>query len=376
MELTYFNYTVHRAESRWDRRRFLHRWWQLQHDDTRWTPPFYPRLRQALNPTHALALDPRRAVPVHLEALARRQQRTESHAGLGYGGAFMEEPVATALLLAPHQETGMAYLTLLHCVNNSETLERLVGEVMEQAWALGCHRVVGPTALSLYLPIGALHNYFHVTPPLHTPYNPPYLPELLGEVLEPLSETRLYQMLVPPEVPLGKSPNLRLRPFDPTRLASDLLPLFVATQDEESEWPPPTAADVLFLLSWLQQWPLYGWLAETAQQPVGFTLLQPDLATSVRHANGGRNPLWRLWLNWRSRRPTRAGRLLYGAVLPAWRGQGIGRLLWQQALHTARSQDWATLTAGPVSADSPAAQFLTAQGAEAQQRYVLYGGPG
>jgi GNAT superfamily N-acetyltransferase len=119
--------------------------------------------------------------------------------------------------------------------------------------------------------------------------------------------------------------------------------------------------------------PLFGWLAQVKDQPVGFILLQPDLAPALKWANGGRMLPWQLWLQWRSRRRVRQGRLLYGAVLPAWRKQGIGRQLWTQALQVAHAQEWQCLTIGPVPADSPASSFLTQQGAEAQQRYVLYG---
>jgi GNAT superfamily N-acetyltransferase len=115
-----------------------------------------------------------------------------------------------------------------------------------------------------------------------------------------------------------------------------------------------------------------GWLAQTAGQPAGFILLGPDLAGPLRRASGGRNPLWRLWLAAASRRPVSAGRVLLAAVAPAWRRQGIGRLLWQQALATARAQGWHTLTAGPVPDDSAGAHFLAACGAKPQQRYAVY----
>jgi len=122
----------------------------------------------------------------------------------------------------------------------------------------------------------------------------------------------------------------------------------------------------------LAAWPLSGWLAQVDDKSVGFILLQPDLAGSVQSAHGGRNPLWRLWLTWRSQRPVRAGRLLYGAVLPAWRNQGIGRQLWRKALDTAQQVGWQTLTIGPVTDATPGAAFLGKQGAQAQQKYRLY----
>ncbi len=54
-----------------------------------------------------------------------------------------------------------------------------------------------------------------------------------------------------------------------------------------------------------------------------------------------------------------------GAVLLAWRSQGIGRQLWQQA-------GWQALPIGPITDSTPGAAFLKQQGAQAQQRYQLY----
>ena len=67
-----------------------------------------------------------------------------------------------------------------------------------------------------------------------------------------------------------------------------------------------------------------------------------------------------------------AGRLLFGGVLPKWRGQGIGHQLWRQALLTAQTQHWQTLTVGPVAEGTPGVAFLEKRGAQAQQIYTLY----
>lgn len=375
MDTDYFNYRRHIAEGWWDRRSFVHKWWRLQSRDRRWVPPLYPRLWRALvSPTcDYLAQQPPQLF--YLEALARRRQRTDAPLGTpSFSGAWMEEPVAvTALLTGRAAALGVAYLALLHAVNHVEAMERFWGDLLEVLWGAGCRRVLGPTGLSPLLPAGALQNYFHITPPLHTPYNPPYLPEVLESVMKPVQEFELYHATVPETVP-GQDDVLQIEAFAPQRLAQDLLPLFVASVPHWEDAGPPDAAEVCFVLEWLQHGPLYGWLALAAGVPVGFVLLQPDLAPSVQRAGGGRNPAWRLWLAWRSRQPVRAGRLLYGGVLPAWRRQGVGRRLWQQGLALARQLGWRSLAIGPVIADSAAAQFLRRQGAEPRQRYLVYGG--
>jgi GNAT superfamily N-acetyltransferase len=371
----YFNYTVHYPEGRWERRAFLHKWWRLYAGDRRWAPPHYPTLWRSLQPARNPYLVQRKSLPIYLEALPRRRpQQAGLGEGVGLGGAFMEEPVAAALLLsACAAEGGVAYLGLLQCVNDLESLERLWGELSQHLWERGCQRVLGPTGLSPHLSSGALQNFFHVVPPLHTPYNPPYLPELLEGVWDPVQTSRLYHVAIPGEAPAVASSSVRLSPFAAPRLAADLFVLFQTACAGSNNLPPLDRVEAAFLLDWLQTWPLVGWLAEVDEQPVGFILLQPDLAHRMLRAGGGRNWGWRLWLKWRSRQPVREGRLLYGAVLPAWRGQGIGRRLWQQALYTAHAQRWRTLTVGPVVDATPAASFLVQAGAKPHQQYVLYG---
>jgi GNAT superfamily N-acetyltransferase len=371
LDLEYFNYSSHQAESWWDRRLFLQKWWRLHAGDQRWVPPYFPTLRRALLATNAAPARWTHRL-VHLEALSRRRRPQDPAGNLGFNGPMFEEAVAAAILPAlPPGRAELAFVALLHTVNHPDVLERFWAELLESLWATGASRVIGPTALSPYLPGGVLQNYFQLRPPLHTPYNPPYLPELMEGIWEPVQETVLYEieLSAAPSPPTGPA---TLIPLEPARLAEDLLPLFVAAC-APLDLPAPTAADVRFVLDWLQPWPLSGWVAQVAEMPVGFVLLQPDLAPALRRAGGGRNLLWRPWLAWRARRPTHAGRLLYGAVLPSWRGRGIGHQLWRQVLATAQELGWRALTVGPVVAASDAASFLNRQGAAARQRYWMYG---
>jgi ribosomal protein S18 acetylase RimI-like enzyme len=149
-------------------------------------------------------------------------------------------------------------------------------------------------------------------------------------------------------------------------------PLLEAALGDDPEFPPPDAAESAFMLDWLCTWPVEAWIIRKGEEPAGFVLLQPDLAPAMTRARGGRNLLWRGWLKWRMGRPVSSGRIVLGGVHPEWRRQGIGRRLWQQALHAAAANGWRTLTIGPVANDSPGAHFLHAMGATPQQRYALF----
>jgi GNAT superfamily N-acetyltransferase len=285
----------------------------------------------------------------------------------------LERTVAAAVaLIDPRRQDRTAYLGLLHCINNVDTLGRFLDGAAELLRPRGVRRLIGPTGLSPHLGSGLLQDHWQQTPPLHTPYDPPYLPEMADIVLSPLARSRLYRLNLPDVIPAAPAGRAQLAPLEPARLAGDLLPLLAAACPNWAGSIPPDAAEAGFLLAWLTPWPLFGWLAEVDSEPVGFVLLQPDLAPRLRRANGGRNPLWRLWLAWAGRRPVRHGRLLFGGVLPEWRGQGIGSQLLHQAQMTGRELGWQSLTIGPAPTGAAANKFLAHHGAKAEQSYGLY----
>lgn len=370
---SYFNFSTHIAEGWWARRTFVRKWWQIYASDQRWAPPFYPRLRWLLASAQTLPVGHADRICLHLEAFPRRRSST------GMGTALFEEVVAAAVVTIDRRRPQPeGYLQLLHCVNDEDVLDQFLAKVTEYLWSQGVYHFVGPLGPSPFLQSGVLQNYFHVIPPLHTAYNPPYLPELMESSLTPWQQLQLFQQPISPTADIAllkraiSERKVALSPLAANRLAEDLLPLWQTACSALGDFPPPDRDDARFILQWFQDWPLWGWLATVADDPVGFVLLQPDLAPTLRRANGGRTWLWRWWLQWRSRRNVQAGRLLYGAVAPAWRGRGIGRLLWQQALLSAQQQGWQRLSVGPVLTDRAGATFLEHRGALAQQRYTIY----
>ena len=373
MGKNYFNYTTHWPEDWFARRSFLRAWWRLYAGDPHWAPPAFPTLAHlGSRQTRSLCLE-FHARPLYLEAFPRRSSSDYANPnGPTLLTAYFEEPVAASIVQIDRRRTdGTAYLSLLRCTNDEEALERLLGTALEYAGDHGCDRLIGPTGPTPAWQSGALLNYYHVVPPLHTAYNPPYLPEVLGSIMEPLQEQVLFEVAVPVALPDAPA-TAELVPFEPQRLSTDLLPLLGWSLGEDADFPSPGAAEAVALLRWLGAYPMAGWVAMAGGSPVGFILVQPDLAGLMQRTGGGRMWPWR-WVGW-LRRTARvaAGRVLLAAVAPAWRGQGIGRQLWRQAFAYAQTAGWRTLTCGPVAPESYAAQFLASQGAHARQRTMLY----
>lgn len=369
--MAYFNYSFTAADTYWERATFTRHWWRIYAGDPRWVPPYYPDLRRELDPTRNNHLVRLRPVLWYSEARVRRQPRPGSQA---WAAEPMFEPpvIAAVALYDSRRRDRTAYLALLHAVNDPEPLERLLERLAESLGPLGCRRLIGPTGLSPHLETGLLRDCWDRLPPLSTPYDPPYLPEIAAIHLQPLAQARLYHLAIPPEPPPVPSSPAEIAPLEPARLAGDLLALMVAACPAWAGFPPPDEQEAAFILRWLSRWPLYGWLALVDTRPVGFVLLQPDLGSRLKRAGGGRNPLWRPWLLWAGRRPARQGRLLYGAVLPDWGGQGIGRQLLRQALVTSHSLGWQRLSCGPLPDGSTGSKFLEHHGATAEQKYTLY----
>jgi GNAT superfamily N-acetyltransferase len=375
---SYHNYSIHIAQGYWARRSFLHHWWNIYAEDRRWTPPLYTWCYDALvrnTEPHIARCQP---CLIHLEAAVRR-----SLTGIGYGGpiglTFDERCVAACVILVdPRRSDGTAHLAMLHCVNDEEALERLVAAAWEQAAEHGVVRLLGPTGLASCCGAGLLLDHFNLMPPLHTPYNPPYLPEMFESLLAPYLTTRLYELSVANKTQHDSiddrwkdAVSCEITPFQPHRLATDLLSLVQGVY-EEDDFPTPDAVEMDFILRSWQVAPLMGWLAHVGEQPVGFILFQADCSRALRRARGGRSYWRRWWLRTRRRSSVAAGRVLLGGVAPEWRGMGLGRALLRRTLAGAREFGWRTLTIGPVVSSGATAAFLKAFAATPLQTYAVY----
>ena len=373
--MPYFNYRFLPTNSRWERRAFAHDWWRILASDKRWVPPYYPQLRGSLNPAQNEHLARLRPEYVRIEALPRRQDGNRDDADQdGFVPGSLETTVAAGLILRDERRhDGKAYLSLPHVVNDEESLGRLLDHVTEMLAMSGCSRLIAPTGLSPHLGSGWLLDHWDLLPPVHTPYNPPYLLELVDRFMQPLGNRHyLYHVPVPGATPPLANAPAEVVPLEPTRLAGELRPLLAAACENEYGFVPPDSTEATFILRWLGIAPLAGWLAQVDGRPVGFALVQPDLAPLLHRTRGGRGWLWRSWFTLAKGWRTHRGRLLLGAVLPEYRRQGIGQQLLQWVLTTAGTHTWEQVSVGPLLEESAAALLLQGLGAQPRQTYQLY----
>jgi ribosomal protein S18 acetylase RimI-like enzyme len=372
----YYNLRYDLAESGLERWGFLQTWWRLYAQERHWAAPYYPLLKEALDPgsnPHIYRLAPRL---VCLRGVAREPRQSaingELFANLGRG-IVVEANISCALLMYDRRRSdGSAYLALFHSQNTLSGLEGLLEFAAEELAPLGARRILGPLGISPYLSSGALANLWNQTPPIYAAYNPPFLPELMAQVMEPVAVQRMYHLAVTAIPGVEISGPATLEPLEARRLSGDLLALLEAACQTLEGYPPPDVLEAGYLLNRIGEWPHWGWLAKVDDHPAGFMLLQPDVSPLLQRTRGGRTLKQRLALNLLRSHPVQNGRVIFGGVAPAFRRQGIARQLWQQAVRFARSQGWDSISVGPLSEDGPGARFCTSLGGQPKQQYLIF----
>lgn len=376
--MPYFNYSIHARDagsaSYWDRRAFLKAWGSLYKDDSRWTPPDYGRLRRELDPRQNAHLARLETTLITIDAMHRtglNRSRTDQQE-IPLTSVFERILVAAVMVIDPRRKGKTAHLALPHFASDKEAFDVLYYHLVETLSARGYHRVITPTGLSPHLGSGLLVDSWDERPPLHTPSNPPYLPELIETRFRPMQEGRLYNIDLPAQLPERTAGPAAIQPFDPSRLATDLLPLLAAaTENPTAAFPPPDAAEAAFLLRVLGQKNMFGLLAEVNGEAAGFVLAGPD-----DNRQWSRRGLPGVMARPSGTQRRLGGRVFFAGVLPGWRQQGIGAQLWE-ALHLrAVASQWQTLVAGPLwrpaGGESAAEAFLARRGAVPRQTYRLY----
>jgi hypothetical protein len=184
---------------------------------------------------------------------------------------FSSSQFAAAVLLCEPTPAATAYLGMFHCINDEESLDYLLGVVMERAAEAPAVRAWwGRAGLLPGWGGGALLNHFDRLPPLHTPYNPPYLADLLAASMEVCQEQGA--AFVARHRLQARGDGAGCTHAAGAARSGGCVPAAVDRRHwrrTATQRSCPSEAAAL-LLQWIGVYPVTGWLAKVEGAPAGF----------------------------------------------------------------------------------------------------------
>ena len=234
-----------------------------------------------------------------------------------------------------------AFFGFFECIDDALVSRRLFDAVFDWARQNGMRHVLGPMNPSTNETCGLLIDGVGSPPTFMMPYNPAYYARLITDAGFTKAKDLLAYFVDVAQCPLDRLgriaaktrqryPQVRFVPVRRRTLATDLgkiKQVYNSAWDRNWGFVPMTDAEINFLAARLKPLFMEGlvWLAETADEPVGFMLAMPDYNVAFR-------PLRGRLLTWRLlgvvpyllglKRPHRCRVLILG-VRQDWRGRGL-----------------------------------------------------
>lgn len=326
---------IREVETARDRRAFVRFPWSIYRDDPLWVPPLLidvaTRLNRRKNPffLHSdaqlfLAWRGGRVVG-RIAAIENRRHRQIHGDDVGFFGWFESErdPEVASALFARAE---------------SWLLER------------GCDAMRGPASFSLNDECGLLVEGFHRPPALMTPWNPPWYAELVeGCGFEKVMDLHSFRMPVDDfdverigrfaEL-IGRRENVTIRNFDRRDFRREVERVMaIYNQAWEDNWGfvPMTDAELEHMAKALKPLlePRLVAFAEVDGEPIGFSLVVPDVNPLIKRIDGRLLPFG-FWTLMRGVRRTPGIRLMAMGVVRAFHRKGIDSLLYLDAFRNSK----------------------------------------
>jgi GNAT superfamily N-acetyltransferase len=234
---------------------------------------------------------------------------------------------------------------LFECIDDRQVAARLFEAAGHWLCKKGRTEIMGPIDYSTNYVCGLLIDGFQFPPTILTAHNPPYYRDLIescgfakvtdwyawwfDDPEKAVTHLRRFAERVHRKWPVTIRPaNLKNIRDESRRLRQ------IYNQAWEKNWGfvPFTEAEIEFMTNELKPLlePGFAWIAETENEPVGFTLCLPDINVALRHVNGRLTrfglPIGLVKLLFYKRR-IRKGRLIALGVVEKYRRAGIAEML-------------------------------------------------
>ncbi|MDD4003630.1 MAG: hypothetical protein PHW69_00310 [Elusimicrobiaceae bacterium] len=308
------------------------------HKNTPWVPELKAETRALLSPGHPFAENGELKLFIALRdgvcagriaAVVNRLHNTFHNDRCGFFGFF-------------------------ECENNPETAGMLIGAVKEFLGTRGLGAMRGPMNPSTNHTCGMLCEGYDLPPVIMMPWNPSYYHELMAscgleKVKDVVSFIRYTKQDMSPRLEkilarIDRKPNIKIRPFDISRLDKEMSLMREIYNDAWSEnWGfiPLSRRDVEADAKSLK--PIlkgeHGTIVEVNGVPAGVGLVIPDINQALAKTRGSLTPLNLLPFLWQLKHIT-FSRLITLGVKKEYRMLGLDLLLVREAIRTAAKLGW------------------------------------
>lgn len=289
-----------------------------------------------------------------------------------------------------HEER-TAFFGFFECVNDAVVSSQLFNTVSDWAKQRGMTRILGPMNPTTNDECGLLVEGDDSPPVFMMTYNPPYYAQLI----EGAGCTKAKDLLAfgfdianGPKERFARfmqkfrkrEPDIRITPIAKRTLTEQLAKVkAVYNQAWEKNWGfvPMTDAEIDFMAARLKPLLTNGlaFVAENAEEPVGFLLAMPDFNEAFRHVRGsllspGLLRALPYLLNWRTPRYVRCLTL---GVIGKYRNRGIEAAMLAEALTTSLRMGFIRGEASWILEDNePVQRTIGLFGGEVYKRYRVY----
>lgn len=252
-----------------------------------------------------------------------------------------------------YHDSRMGFFGLFDFVNDLEVAQALLESARTRLKEWGCDRIRGPVNHPMGDELGLLSEGFDSSPFVLMPYNPPYYLDIYAKLGLELAKTLYaYHMSATAQPPerlrkiaerIRKSSGVTIRSVNMRNLKADLKiirMLYNETLDRNFAFVPLSDEDVELLAQDLKVIadPELIMIAEKNGEPIGFSIVFPNINESLRRVGGG--PSWwkllRFLWNFKTRPPKEA-RLSVLGVKKDYLHLGLGALFYIETLERGRT---------------------------------------
>lgn len=353
---------------------FLRLPWRIYADDPNWVPPLLVEQRKLLN---------RKKHPFH--------QHAEVEYYLARRG---DEVVGRIAAIVNHRHVEFhgepaGFFGFFECADDPAAATLLINTAADFVGARGMRSLRGPMSFSTNEECGLLVDGFDRPPMIMTTHNPPWYERLLESAgLRRVKEMYAYLLaeIAEPErlmrsvSRIAERSGAVVRPIRMKELRAEIeriREVYNSAWQRNWGFVPMTEAEFDEMAKQMKQIvdPELCLIAEIDGEPVGFTLVLPDLNQAIRHTNGRLLPFGLFKLLWYARRIDQV-RVLTLGVKPEYRRHGLDAMLMLRGYRRALELGYRRSEASWILEDNlPMRRIMERLGWQVYKTYRVYEKP-